>query len=104
MTQLNSEQSPPKQAPAPGTYKHYKGAMYQVLGMAKHSETEEWLVVYQALYGDFGFWLRPLSIWLDPVVAKHDTPVSTEAKRFELVTLSTLSLNQLSKNPQDLQT
>ncbi len=104
MSFSKTEQSPPEQAPAPGTYRHYKGAMYQVLGMARHSETEEWLVVYQALYGEFGFWLRPLAIWLDPVTRKNGTPDNAQAKRFELVTLSEHSLNQLSKRCQDSET
>ena len=38
----------------PGLYRHYKGPQYRVFGSARHSETEEWMVVYQALYGDFG--------------------------------------------------
>jgi hypothetical protein len=59
-------------APQPGLYRHYKGQHYQVLGLARHSETEEWLVVYQALYGERGYWLRPLSLWLEPVV--RDAP------------------------------
>lgn len=57
----------PAEAPIAGTYEHYKGQQYQVTGIARHSETEEWLVVYQALYGERGFWLRPLSLWLEPV-------------------------------------
>ncbi|MBP3411799.1 MAG: DUF1653 domain-containing protein [Oscillospiraceae bacterium] len=47
----------------PGYYEHYKGKRYRVLSMARHSETEEWMVVYQALYGDFGIWVRPASMW-----------------------------------------
>lgn len=43
-----------------GLYRHYKGQLYEVLHLARHSETEEWLVVYRALYGDFGVWVRPL--------------------------------------------
>ena len=42
-----------------GVYRHYKGNTYQVIGIAKHSETEEDLVVYRALYGAFGLWVRP---------------------------------------------
>ena len=52
----------PENAPVPGRYKHYKGPEYQVLGMARHSETEEWLVVYQALYAERGIWVRPLTL------------------------------------------
>lgn len=47
----------------PGKYKHFKGNEYEVLMMAKHSETGEDMVVYRALYGDFGIWVRPASMW-----------------------------------------
>lgn len=47
----------------PGKYRHYKGKDYQVLGMATHSETLEPMVVYRALYGEYGLWVRPASMW-----------------------------------------
>jgi hypothetical protein len=50
-----------------GTYRHYKGGLYEVIGAATHSETEESLVVYRALYGAFGLWVRPSEIFLDDV-------------------------------------
>ncbi|HTM06289.1 MAG TPA: DUF1653 domain-containing protein [Patescibacteria group bacterium] len=50
-----------------GLYKHYKGNMYQLIGIARHSETSEQLAVYQALYGDFGLWVRPLSMFQETV-------------------------------------
>ena len=53
---------------ATGLYQHYKGEQYRVLGVAQHSETEESLVVYQALYGEFGSWLRPLSMFTEQVL------------------------------------
>lgn len=46
-----------------GVYKHYKGNEYRVLAIASHSETLEKMVVYQALYGDYGIWVRPISMW-----------------------------------------
>ena len=51
----------------PGLYRHYKGADYRVIGVAQHSESGELLVVYQALYGAFGLWLRPLSMFSSEV-------------------------------------
>lgn len=50
-----------------GKYKHYKGNMYEVLGVAHHSETQEELVVYRALYNDFDLWVRPLAMFLESV-------------------------------------
>ena len=47
----------------PGRYRHFKGNEYQVLGLASHSETLEPMVVYQALYGDGGLWVRPAGMW-----------------------------------------
>ena len=51
----------------PGVYRHYKGNRYQVLYLAKHSETLEDMVVYQALYGEYGIWVRPASMWNETV-------------------------------------
>ena len=51
----------------PGRYRHFKGKEYEVLGVARHSETEDELVVYRALYGDFGLWVRPVSVWNETV-------------------------------------
>ena len=51
----------------PGTYRHFKGAEYEVVGVARHSETEEEHVVYRALYGEGGLWVRPLSLWAEQV-------------------------------------
>lgn len=48
-----------------GFYQHYKGKFYQVIGQATHSETGEVLVVYRALYGEFGLWVRPSSMFVE---------------------------------------
>ncbi|HAT68035.1 MAG: TonB box-like protein [Candidatus Yonathbacteria bacterium RIFOXYC2_FULL_47_9] len=59
----------------PGIYEHYKGHQYRVLGVAKHSETLEEMVVYQALYGEKGLWVRPLKMFLEEVeVAREKMP------------------------------
>ena len=50
-----------------GEYRHYKGKEYEVIGIAKHSETLEELVVYQALYGERGLWVRPIKMFLEEV-------------------------------------
>ena len=57
----------------PGLYRHYKGPQYRVFGTARHSESEEWLVVYQALYGDFGLWVRPLEMFCGTVELDGET-------------------------------
>ena len=46
-----------------GKYRHFKGNEYEVLAVARHSETDEKMVVYKALYGDGEIWVRPLSMW-----------------------------------------
>ena len=51
----------------PGIWRHFKGNRYQVIGVAKHSETLEPMVVYRALYGEGGLWVRPASMWLETV-------------------------------------
>lgn len=53
--------------PVPGIYRHYKGQRYRVLGLARHSETMESLVVYQALYGERGLWVRPTAMFCETV-------------------------------------
>lgn len=68
----------PQNSPEPGLYKHYKGGEYRVVGMVRHSETEEWLVYYQCMYGDFGFWVRPLNMFNDTVLVN-----GKEVKRFQ---------------------
>ena len=64
----------------PGLYQHYKGPQYRVFSVARHSETEEDVVFYQALYGDYGFWVRPLSMFLESVVVEGE-----QVPRFALI-------------------
>ena len=61
---MNNAVKPPLQS---GYYQHYKGAYYQVIDCARHSETEQWLVIYRALNGDFGLWARPLEMFTENV-------------------------------------
>ena len=63
-----------------GLYQHYKGNHYQVIGLARHSETLEPLVVYQAFYGDYRLWVRPLELFMGTVVQD-----SKEIPRFKFV-------------------
>ena len=63
-----------------GIYKHYKGNEYRVLAIATHSETLEKLVVYQALYGSYGIWVRPINMWNEIVEVNGQ-----QVKRFEFI-------------------
>ncbi|WP_299177085.1 DUF1653 domain-containing protein [uncultured Neptuniibacter sp.] len=65
----------------PGLYRHYKGAEYEVLYVARHSETEEWLVVYKQCYGDESMWVRPLDMFTESV----ETQDGSLVKRFAFV-------------------
>jgi hypothetical protein len=59
----------------PGRYRHYKGKDYEVLGVVRHSETLEALVLYRALYGDGGLWVRPYAMFVEPVLVEgHAVP------------------------------
>ena len=64
----------------PGRYRHYKGPEYEVLGVARHSETEEEFVVYRALYGEGGLWIRPATMFLETV-----TVDGQPCQRFRLI-------------------
>jgi hypothetical protein len=61
-----------------GKYKHFKGGEYEVLFTAKHSETLEEMVVYKALYGEMGYWVRPAAMWNETV--EHN---GIKVRRFE---------------------
>lgn len=63
-----------------GLYKHYKGNMYEVLMTARHSETEEWMVVYKTLYGDFSIWVRPYDMFVERVEVDEEF-----VQRFEYI-------------------
>lgn len=54
----------------PGNYRHYKGGNYQVIGTARHSETDEQLVVYRCLYDNDSLWVRPLAMFLETVLVE----------------------------------
>jgi hypothetical protein len=56
--------------PVPGRYRHFKGGEYEVLGVARHSETDERVVVYRPLYNATGLWVRPVAMFLEAV--DHD--------------------------------
>lgn len=70
-----------------GLYKHYKGNLYQVLGLARHSETLEELVVYQSLYGDYGLWVRPISMFQGTIEYNNQS-----VPRFEFIAETTTQL------------
>ena len=64
----------------PGKYRHFKGNEYEVLYVAKHSETLEEMVVYRALYGEHGVWVRPAEMWDETITRDGKT-----FKRFEKI-------------------
>jgi len=64
---MNDDDLPPLPVAPAGLYRHYKGGRYQVLGCVRHSETLEPLVLYQALYGEQGLWVRPHAMFFGSV-------------------------------------
>ncbi|MCJ8272693.1 MAG: DUF1653 domain-containing protein [Psychrosphaera sp.] len=69
-----------------GLYKHFKGQFYQVIAVAKHSETQEQHVVYQPMYGERGIWIRPLTMFDETITREGQTfkrfaPASDEEKQ-----------------------
>ncbi len=63
-----------------GKYRHFKGNEYEVIGIARHSETLEEMVIYRALYADGGYWVRPASMWNEEITRDGKT-----FKRFTLI-------------------
>ena len=55
----------------PGIYKHYKGKLYEVIGIGRHTETLEEIVIYRALHGTYDLWVRPLKMFCEPVVIEN---------------------------------
>ena len=80
---MTKPQLPAVEAIPIGRYRHYKGNEYEVLGVARHSETLEELVVYRALYGERGLWVRPRKMFHESVVID-----GRRVPRFELVKAS----------------
>jgi hypothetical protein len=69
MSQDHDRQNlPPLIETPPGLYRHYKGMFYEVIGTARHTETEEVLTLYRALYGERGLWVRPAAMFNEEVV------------------------------------
>jgi len=65
---------------AKGIYKHYKGKLYEVIGVAQHSETGEQMAVYKTLYGDFSLWVRPLTMFEEMIERDGE-----QVARFEFI-------------------
>ncbi|KQM83147.1 DUF1653 domain-containing protein [Agromyces sp. Leaf222] len=80
MNASGAQPAPSTRGVVPGLYEHYKGNRYEVLELARHSETEEWFVVYRALYGERGVWIRPLDMF-----AEHVSVDGIEVPRFRRV-------------------
>lgn len=89
---------------ATGKYRHYKGKEYEVIGCARHSETLEELVVYRALYGDHGLWVRPKDMFLERVLVgdkmvRRFEPIWTDHKERVELQVRRLDHDQNTKKP-----
>lgn len=63
-----------------GIYRHYKGNKYQVIDIVRHSENQQYMVLYRALYGDHGLWVRPLQMFIEEIEVEGQ-----KRPRFELI-------------------
>ena len=66
-----------------GIYRHFKGRLYEVADLARHSETQEWYVVYRALYGDYGLFVRPFEMFVEQIEREGKTFARFEFLRDE---------------------
>ena len=87
--------------PQPGTfYRHFKNKLYQVIAVATHSETGEKMVVYQALYGDYQVYVRPLEMFISPV-DREKYPDVVQQYRFEQVFPGQMTVSRQNEIPSD---